>query len=87
MTRDRDREVVGCAGTGNSAYCLGRPDPLRDFRVRDRLPYRDFLKRLPHTPLEGRAPDIERQVQSYLGSFDKADNPSNQRFIIFVSAD
>ena len=87
MTRDYHRKIVGCAGTGNSAYRRGRPDPLRDFRVRDRLAYRDFLQRLPHAALKGRTADVERQVESYLGSFDKADNPSNQRFIVFVGAD
>jgi hypothetical protein len=87
MTGDRNRKVVGCAGSGNSPHRLWRSDSLRDFRVRDRLAYWDFLQRLPYAALEGSAANVERQVEPYAGRFDKADNPRNQRFIFFVSAD
>ena len=77
MTRDRDREVIGRAGTGNRTHGLGRSYPLRDFHVRDCLAYWNFPQRLPHTALEGRASHVERQIQSDLGKFNKSDDSSD----------
>jgi len=64
MTGYNDCEVIGRAGARNGTHSPGRTDPLRDFRVRNRLADRDFLQHLPHATLEGRAADIEREIKS-----------------------
>ena len=87
MTGDCHRNVIGCAGAGDSAHRFRRPDPLRDFGIRSCLAHRNFLQRQPHTALEGRPADVEREVESYLRSFNKADDSRNQRLIVPVGAD
>src|SRR5258708_12720356 len=64
VTRDGDREVVRGAGAGNRAHCVGRADPLRDFRVGDGLTDPDPLDPPPHPPLERGAADVERQIET-----------------------
>jgi hypothetical protein len=87
MTGYGDREIIGRAGTRYGTHSLGRTDSLRDFHVGNRLADRNFLQRLPDTSLEGRAADVEGQIESHLRSFDEADDPRDQRFIVLVGAD
>ena len=87
MTGYSDREIIGRAGTRYGTHSLGRTHSLSDFHVRNRLADWNFLQRLPNTALESRAADVEGQIEPHLRSFDKADNPGNQRLIVLVGTD
>src|SRR5258708_23972096 len=87
VTRNSDRQVVCGAGAGDGTDRFGRTDLLRDLRVGDGLTNRDVLERLPHTPLEGGAAHIERQIEAEGRSFDEADDTRYKRFVVPVGSD
>src|SRR6185436_5771876 len=74
MAGDRDRHRIRGAGRGHRARGAGLSDAPRDLRVADRLAGRDRAQRLPHAELEGRAADVERQVEAERGLLDEADD-------------
>src|ERR1044072_5902562 len=50
------------------------PDLPRELAIADRLPWRNFTKRLPDPLLKGGAAHMEREPQSALGLLDESDN-------------
>src|SRR5213076_1376468 len=63
MARDYERDRIARA---RLRHCSGRfriPNPPGHLGVRSRLPERDALQLLPHSPLECRGTNIERQIE------------------------
>ena len=63
MARDRHRQGVCAAGLGHRADRMRGTDVTRDVGITRRRASRNLPQRLPDALLEGRAPDIERQIQ------------------------
>src|SRR5215831_2075299 len=87
MARNGCSEVVRRACAGDGPYSLRRSDLSGDFGVGYRLADGNLLKRPPHTPLEGRAADVERKTQADPRRLNEADNPCDQSLILAVGTD
>jgi len=72
MARYRKGDGIGRAGLCYGAHRLRRADALRDGAIADRRSRRNLAQCLPHALLEGRAADIERQVESQRRRFNEA---------------
>ena len=64
-----------------------RTDAPRDLSIGHRRAGRDFLKRLPHAFLEGRAANIKGKIQADPRRLDEADDPRHQGLVVAVGAD
>src|SRR5690606_24088019 len=74
MAGDRNRDPVRRACLAHRSHRARRTDPLGELRIAERLPGRDRAQRLPDALLEGRAAQVERQVESDLGRLDESDH-------------
>ena len=85
------------AGNGNSEFvrraCFGdgtrrfrRSDAPSDFGVANRRADGDFAQHLPYALLEGRAANVEREIEANRRRFNEADNLRDKGLIVAIGA-
>ena len=87
MAGNGNRDGVRRAGARHRAHRLRRADPVGDLRISDGRAGRNFLQGLPDALLEGRAADVERQVDAARRRLDETHDPRDQLLEGGIAAD
>src|SRR5258707_7757338 len=87
MAGDRNGELVCGAGSSHGAHGLGCANATSNLGIGYGFADWDFLESLPNPLLERRAANIQRQIRVYARRLHKADNASNQRFVVAIRPD
>src|SRR6185369_2743972 len=74
------RHRVGAAGAADRTHCRRRADGAGDLLIRAGLAARNAPQLVPHSALEYRAADIERQPREARLAFDEGEDPGFQLF-------
>ena len=86
MAGNGDSEFVRRACSGDGTHRLRRSDAPSDFGVGNRLADGDLLERLPYALLEGRAANVEREIEADPRRFNEADNLRDKGLIVAIGA-
>ena len=87
MAGDRNCQRVGRARLGHCSHCFRRADAAGNLAIARGRAGWDLLQRLPDSPLERGALDIERQVEAEPGSFHESDHLRHQLLELGIAAD
>jgi len=87
VARDGYCQSIGSAGLGDGADGFWRADEPCDVGVACRCAGGDFLEGLPDAFLKRGSADVEREIESEPGRFEKADHFRDELFEIRITAD